>query len=287
MLNGVQYQFIDKKTGGLLQMTMGTPGLSKHLQARGPERQFYTIAWNQGRDQPVEIDGIPYVFPGGSLLPLMMNQPYRFSDTNDIVSFRFNREFYCVVDHDQEVSCVGFIFYGPAPVMFIQLDKTETEQMIRLKDMFVEEFVGEEDIKADMLRMLLVRLIIKLTRLAKKQRLPEAVSSQSYDLMREYCLLVERHYKTQKQVSFYAGELHKSPKTLANLFARNGQPSPLQVIHERLLLEAQRQMAYTRKSIKEIAFDLGFDDAGHFGKFVKSMTGKTPGELRLKGISGG
>lgn len=283
----MQYQYVEKKTGGQLQLTLGAPGLSKHLQARGPDRRYYTIAWNQGKDQLIEIDGIPYVFPEGSLLPLMMNQPYRFSDTNEIVAFRFNREFYCVVDHDQEVSCVGFIFYGPAPVMFIQLDRTETEQMFRLKDMFVEEFVGEEDIKADMLRTLLVRLIIKLTRLAKKQRLPEAVSSQSYDLMREYCLLVERHYKTQKQVSFYAGELHKSPKTLSNLFARNGQPSPLQVIHERVLLEAQRLMTYTRKSIKEIAFELGFEDAGHFGKFVKSMTGKTPGELRQAGAPQG
>ena len=276
----MQFQYTEVKTGGVLQLNKGEAGLIKRWGARGAEGQYYTIAWNQGEDQLVEIDGVMYTFPGGSLLPLMMNQPYCFADAGDIVAFRFNREFYCVVDHDQEVSCVGFIFYGPSPVIFVEIDQRETEQMQRLTEMFVDEFEGDEDIKADMLRTLLVRLIIKLTRLAKKQLLPEATPAQSYDLIRQYCLLVERHYKRQKQVAFYAAELHKSPKTLSNHFARNGQPSPLQVIHERLLLEAQRQMMYTRKSFKEIAFDLGFEDAGHFGKFIKSMTGRTPGELR-------
>jgi AraC-like DNA-binding protein len=52
------------------------------------------------------------------------------------------------------------------------------------------------------------------------------------------------------------------------------------------MLEARRLLLFTDGSVKEIAFDLGFEDAGHFGKFVKSMTGKTAGELRQSGISG-
>lgn len=279
------YEFREQRTGGVLQLCVGNEGLRKVLFDRSAGHDYYTIAWNSGGNGSATIDGIGHEFPPGHLLPLMMNQGYDFGDLEDLVVFRFNREFYCVVDHDKEVSCVGFIFYGPEPVVFIGLDPAEEERMKRLTEMFIEELETNEDVKGDMLRTLLVRLIIKLTRLAKKQALPAGTPPGSYDLMRQYCLLVERHFRKERQVNFYAGLLHKSPKTLSNLFARYGQKSPLQIIHERLMLEAHRLLHFSERSAKEIAFDLGFEDAGHFGKFVKGMTGKTPGELRQAGIT--
>ena len=277
------YQYRDQQTSGILELYTQTNGLQKNFFIPAVGHDFYTIAWNTGEACTVLIDGLPYAFPKGHLLPLMMNQGYDFKDMDDVVVFRFNREFYCVVDHDREVSCVGFLFYGPAPVQFIRLDDMESAQMQRLKDMFIEEFEADEDIKADMLRTLLVRLIIKLTRLAKKQALPGDPSPGNYDLMRQYCLLVERHFKKEKQVNYYAGQLNKSPKTLSNLFTRFGQKTPLQIIHERVMLEARRLLLYSDKSVKEIAFELGFEDAGHFGKFVKGLSGQTPLALRQQG----
>ncbi|MCU0380230.1 MAG: helix-turn-helix domain-containing protein [Chitinophagaceae bacterium] len=282
----MKYSYTDTKTKGALILSLHEPGISKTYFSRTSGFDFYTIAWNTGADQQIQIDGMSYRFPGGSLLPLMMNQSYRFDHAEDIIAFQFNRAFYCVVDHDAEVSCVGFIFYGPVPVMFIRLDGMETENMHRLTDMFAEEFEGDEDIKSDMLRILLVRLIIKLTRLAKKQFFEDLPVDQSYHVMRQYSLLVERHFKKEKQVSFYAAQMHKSPKTLSNLFSRYNQKTPLQIIHQRILLETQRLLFYTDKSVKEIAYELGFEDAANFSKFIKGLTGKTPGELRKPSVNG-
>ncbi len=79
--------------------------------------------------------------------------------------------------------------------------------MNRLVEMFAEEFDLNEDSKTDMLRMLLARLIIKITRLAKKQYWDEALGEQKYQLLRQYHFLVETHYKKEKQAKFYAGLL--------------------------------------------------------------------------------
>jgi AraC-like DNA-binding protein len=280
----MKYSYTDKKTKGALVLSLHEDGIAKAFFSKNSGYDYYTIAWNTGGEQLIHIDGMHYRFPQGSLLPLMMNQSYRFDHADDIITFQFNRAFYCVVDHDAEVSCVGFIFYGPVPVMFIRLDEPETEKMQRLTDMFVEEFEGDEDIKADMLRILLVRLIIKLTRLAKKQFFEGSPADPSYHLMRQYSLLVERHYKKEKQVAFYAAQLHKSPKTLSNLFSRFGQKTPLQIIHQRILLETQRLLFYTNKSAKEIAHELGFDDAAYFSKFIRGLTGKSPGELKKEAV---
>ena len=132
-----------------------------------------------------------------------------------------------------------------------------------------------------MLRMLLVRLIIKITRLAKKQFLGTAiVEEDKFNLIRKFHLLVELHFKRERQVSFYANLLHKSPKTISNYFALYSKKTPLQVIHERVISEAKRLLYYTDKSIKEIADDLGFEDVANFSKFFKNVTSKSPSELK-------
>jgi len=43
-----------------------------------------------------------------------------------------------------------------------------------------------------------------------------------------------QNFKEKKQVQDYADILFRSPKTLSNLFASCGLPSPLKVIHERI-----------------------------------------------------
>lgn len=245
------------------------------------ECKDYTIVWNNGNKQTVHIDEVDYEIAAGCILPIMMSQSFRFERPEDIVAWQFNKEFYCIVNHDAEVGCVGFVFYGPSPTMFIQLDAAYIETMERLIALFEEEFTSEEDIKEEMLRMLLVRLIIQITRLAKKQYLgSEEVIEEKFNLVRQYNLLVEIHYCNAHQVQFYAGLLNKSPKTISNTFSLYSKKTPLQVIQERIILEAKRLLYYTDKSIKEIAHHLGFEDAAHFSKFFKNCTSQNPSDLK-------
>lgn len=92
--------------------------------------------------------------------------------------------------------------------------------------------------------------------------------------MRQYYVLVDEHFREKKQVQEYADLLNRSPKTLSNLFAAYGLPSPLRVIHERTGAEAQRLLLYTSKSAKEIAALLGFEDTAAFSRFSKRQRAK-------------
>ena len=56
--------------------------------------------------------------------------------------------------------------------------------------------------------------------------------------------------------------------------------SALGVLHTRLLLEAQRDLAYTSMSIKQVSLGLGFSDAGYFTRFFQRLTGHTPSDWR-------
>jgi AraC family transcriptional activator of pobA len=70
--------------------------------------------------------------------------------------------------------------------------------------------------------------------------------------------------------------LNKAPKTLSNIFTLYSKKTPLQVIQERFLLEAKRLLLNTRRSVKEITYDLGFEEPSHFCNFFKRRSGKTP-----------
>lgn len=246
---------------------------------RDYDNKYFTIAWNTGKEQRVVIDTVGYTFKPQTILPIMFNQAYQFGNAKDVIAWQFNREFYCIMDHDSEVSCIGFIF-GLGDNHFISLSKNDQEQFGLLTSMFLSEMKTPDGIQHEMLVVLLKRLIVNVTRLAKEENVPEQVTEEKFDLMRKFSLLVEAHFRTEHSVSYYAERLNKAPKTLSNLFGLYNQKSPSQVIQERILIEARRLLTYTDKSAKQIAYELGFEDSTYFSSFFKRHTNLSPLEFR-------
>jgi AraC-like DNA-binding protein len=98
----------------------------------------------------------------------------------------------------------------------------------------------------------------------------------------DFKLLVENHFIEKRTVHDYAEMLHISPKHLSEVVSDTFGRSPLQIIHDILLLEAKVQLGSTHRSISEIAYSLKFDDPPHFTHFIKKRTGLSPMELRRK-----
>lgn len=271
------YRYNDSKSGADFRLISDESEFDRQFYGKDRKDKLLTIAWNRGQDQKVVIDGIEYVFPSNAMLCLMVNESFYFSQPQDILAWQFNREFYCIVDHDKEVSCVGFLFYGSSERMFITLNDDDQRKIDLLLQVFYDEFTTTDVVQGEMLMVLLKRLIIIVTRLAKQQYISkDDLPDDKLDVIRKFNLLVESHYRTQHQVKYYADQLFKSPKTISNLFALYNHKSPLTVIQERIIIEAKRLLTYTDKSAKEIAGELGFEDAAHFSRFFKKHTTLSP-----------
>ena len=266
----------EKSTHGLFVMHLGNRLLKGNGMLSSSPEAINTFVFNKGRKQEVVIDEIPYIMPAHSVLPLMSSQHFVFSRPEELVAWQFNREFYCIVQHDSEVGCVGFLFYGIHHPMFVKLNKASMDAVCRIEKSFSEEMEQEEDsFQGEMLRSLLKTLIIRITRIAKSQsKAYQQYSDEKMNLIRRFSLLLEGNFKTQHEVKFYAAALNRSPKTLSNFFAMCNEPSPLKVIHNRIILEAKRYLHYTDKTAKEIAYELGFENPEHFSRFFKANTGK-------------
>jgi len=270
----------EPKTGGDLLLISGEENFDRLFYTRDQENKYFTIAWNRGQKQTVTIDGVAHDFMPDTLLPLMFNQSFYFESAADVVAWQFNREFYCIIDHDAEVSCVGFLF-GMGDQLFIRLDDNAQHTLQLLLNIFIQELNTPDNIQNDMLTMLLKRLIIVITKLARTEYIPDQrLHDERLDIFRKFNLLVEGNFRTEHTVNYYAQRLHKSPKTLSNLFALYNQKTPIQVIQGRILTEAKRLLYYTNKSVKQITYELGFEDPAYFSNFFKRQAALSPLEFR-------
>ncbi|MET6999320.1 AraC family transcriptional regulator [Chitinophaga defluvii] len=277
----MKWQFEDRNTNGRFSVIKQ----DTFLKGAGILNQYKettnTIVCNLQQDQTVVIDQVPYLLATNTILPLVANQHFVFEHPETLVAWQFNRDFYCIADHDAEVGCVGFLFYGIRHPMFIPLSSEEREQIELILKLSMEEMQIKDKMQGEMLRLLLKRLIIYITRIAKKQTENYCLFGEDkMDLVRMFNLLLEINFRSQHEVHFYANALNKSPKTLANLFATFKYPSPSRLIQQRIILEAKRQLNFTSLSAKEIAYALGFISPQHFSRFFKQHTGSNTSAFR-------
>lgn len=243
---------------------------------------FLKFIWNKGDDNVlIELDNQEQILYPNQIICTTYLQNIRISNNqNQVVVLLFNREFYCVHTYDSEVSCNGLLFFGSNQTPIILLNQNEVQVLTYLISVLKDEFDIVDGNREEMLRILLKRFIIRCTRLAKQQLFKGDISFNEVDIVRLFNVLVEENYKKLKKVSDYASLMNKSPKTISNIFNQYSELSPLQIIHQRVIIEAKRLFNYTSKSAKEIGQELGFDDAAQFSKFFKNVTGKSISEYR-------
>ncbi len=92
-------------------------------------------------------------------------------------------------------------------------------------------------------------------------------------LVKKFTELLCHHFKTKKMVVDYASELCVTPSYLNQVVKKVSGFTASHHIQQCLILEAKRQAIHSGNSMKQIAYDLGFDDTAHFSKFFKNNSG--------------
>lgn len=99
-------------------------------------------------------------------------------------------------------------------------------------------------------------------------------------LAERFQALVEKHFRGEHGVEFYARTLGIAPKALTRQASATLGRSAGTVIQERVLLEAKRLLAHGGLSVAEIAYELGYEDPNYFTRFFRKKAGLSPGKYR-------
>jgi len=88
--------------------------------------------------------------------------------------------------------------------------------------------------------------------------------------------LVDRYLIEHKPLAFYAGQLNLTPSVLNKLTQFYLGKTLHEVLQERLLLVSEHMLRTTLMTVKDITYELGFEDPGYFCRWFKKLTGMTP-----------
>lgn len=192
---------------------------------------------------------------------------------------RFHGDFYCIEYHRNEVACNGLLFNNIYIDPCVGLADRETGIFERILNDMSEEF-GQPKPAELVLRAYLQLVLAKASQLKTRSLSNPVFSVQRDEQMEQFRQLLEQHYLDLHKPQDYAALLAMSPNNLTKRCTRYFKKPPSALIQERLILEAKKQLHLTRKSIKEIAWTLKFDDEFYFSRFFKKFTKVSPQTFR-------
>jgi AraC family transcriptional activator of pobA len=238
-----------------------------------------SILWFKSGINELIIDGEQRVFEKNQVVYLTEFHRIKIIRIGEINFLKFNQAFYCVQDNDIEVACKGMLFFGASELPVIKIPNEQIENFETLWKIFSIEMQSNDHLQLSMLQMMLRRYLILSTRIFKRQaNFPkEKIDS---DVIREFNFLVENNFKEKHNLAEYAELMHKSSKTISNIFSKIGSKSPSQYIQERKMLEARRLLQSSDMQIKEIAYEVGYEDIQTFSRFFKNKEGISPSKFK-------
>lgn len=122
-------------------------------------------------------------------------------------------------------------------------------------------------------------LLVELNSAYFRSTATPAVLNANLSKFIEFKLVVETHLADQQSVREIADKLALTTNSLYRIVKDYAGVSPKDFITNRLMIEAQRKLQYANLSVKELAYELGFNDPDYFSRFFKKCTGKTVSEF--------
>lgn len=114
--------------------------------------------------------------------------------------------------------------------------------------------------------------------------LPPNAATRGDDIVTQFMATLHAHYRRERNVAFYAGELHLTPNYMSGIVKERTGLTALQWISGMVIADAKQKLRYSSMSIKEVAMSLNFPTQSFFGKYFKAQTGVGPKQFRKSGI---
>jgi AraC family transcriptional activator of pobA len=239
-------------------------------------KDFFEIVWLKNEDPlhalkmndfDVKGDWI-YLIP-----PYRVHQLNKAGKNGELISFKPE----ILEEEDKEFLLDLFkIFNVQGEFSCLRLDKKAAAELANVYQLLIDEYQKAADnlvIVTALLKVFLLKLIQ-----VKEQEFTGHDPNQKR--VYEFLMLLERNYLQIRNTDFYAGKLGISSKRLNQILKDKLDKTGMQLIHDRIVLEAKRLIIHSESTIKAIAYELGFSDRPYFSRFFKKQTGQTPDEFQ-------
>ena len=212
-------------------------------------------------------------------------QPFKISFKDKCTGYmvNFHPDFFCLHKHRHEVSCNGVLFNNIYETPVLTLTTPETESLLQVILGMVTEMQRPGVAGFEILLSYLKILLISASRMkVEKKELRDFSAGKEPLILNELKYAIEHNFHTLHSAGGYAKLLHQSTPVLNRTVKQHFGKTLSQLIADRIMLEAKRQLYLTSKSVKLIAYELGFEDEFYFSRYFKNKINVSPQLFRDK-----
>lgn len=246
-----------------------------HIQ----RHNYYTLVWVTGGEGNLRTEFSDLKFEGNTMFTFSLYQPFMIKANSGIhgLALNFHPDFFCIYKHHKEVACNGILFNNIYEPPIINVDSNSAATFTMLMDQLKAEMQNPALAQYELLVSYLKIFLINAARLKADQH-PESprVNEKEPFILQNLKDAIEEHFKQKHSASEYADMLNISAKALAKLTKSYFNKTLTDLIAERIVIEAKRELYLTNKPVKEIAFELGYDDEYYFSRFFKTNASVSP-----------
>lgn len=277
--NQVNLTLVNPQTGNLAFRLFSFDDNSHfcHLQ----RHNFYTVIWVTKGSGKIRSNFAEYAFEDGSLFAFAIYQPFMLIADGAMEGFtiNFHPDFFCIHTHDKEVACHGVLFNNIYEPPFVRVDEPSAVTLKMVIGQIASEMQNQAIAQYELLMSYLKIFLITAVRLKTEQQ-PATnkvlLSRKEPFILQNLKDAIETHYKQKHSASEYADMLNISAKALAKMAKQHFNRTLTDMIAERIIIEAKRELYLTNKPVKEIAFELGYNDEYYFSRFFKLNADVSP-----------
>ena len=246
---------------------------------------YYTVIINLTGNGKLKSDFSSYDFSAVSMMCFSPYQPYMISADGDLsgVALNFHPDFFCIHLHQKEVACNGVLFNNIYQPPFIKLADKDAGLFLNLVEQMQAEMLNAGLAQYELLISYLKIFLINGSRLRldQNQNLQNKISGLKEPFVLQSLKdAIEENFKTKHSPAEYAGLLNISAKALARITRNHFNKTLTNMIAERIVIEAKRELYLTSKPVKSIAYELGFNDEFYFSRFFKNNAEVSPALYR-------
>jgi YesN/AraC family two-component response regulator len=283
MMSSDTYTLINPQTGNLAFKVFSFNDNSHfdHIQ----RLNYYSLIWIRNGRGSAKADFSEHDFTQNTLFAFSPYQPFMFQKDEELqgVVINFHPDFFCIHKHQQEVACNGVLFNNIYNPPFVSVDETANSTFKMLLEQITSEMQNPALAQYELLVSYLKIFLITASRLKTAQQTETQINPEENKepfILQNLKNYIETHFKTKHSASDYADLLNISAKALAKLTKTHFNKTLTDLISERIIIEAKRELYLTNKAVREIAYELGYIDEYYFSRFFKNNADISPQAYR-------
>lgn len=268
---------------------LGQPDWTCHLQRfAGQElvchqqESHYGLLWIEGLSRgELELDFVQFQLQPGQVLFWAPGQVCKLT-LKDFAGWRlsFGLDSFCLSGlNDTLLESLG-LFAPLAGSPLLTLPAAERAELDWVWAAWEQEQASQAAYQRQLIATYLRLMLLRCGRLARQTAVRPTPAQGESEIWSRFRSLLEMHFRQWHQVSDYAQALAVTPDHLNQVVKQASQRSAKQLIQERLMLEARRAAWFSQDSLKQIAYDLGFDDPAYFSRLFRRCSGQPFSDFR-------